>query len=195
MIRQSVTTLTLAAFAIGVSIAPVTAQQDQMMQKDQSTMQRQTTTQQSSVLSDLDARFINDVHLGNQKEVTLANMALQKATNPTVKQYAQQMIDHHNQADSKVVQLAQMKGIKLPQGPSTSLNSVIDKMTALSGSSFDKAYIDEAVEDHKRTVDVYRMQAERGTDKDVQVLATQNLPEIESHLASARSISQQIASK
>lgn len=195
MIRQSVTTLTLAAFAIGVSIAPVTAHQDQMMQKDQSTMQRQTTTQQSSVLSDLDARFINDVHLGNQKEVTLANMALQKATSPTVKQYAQQMIDHHNQADSKVVQLAQMKGIKLPQGPSTSLNSVIDKMTALSGSSFDKAYIDEAVEDHKRAVDVYRMQAERGTDKDVQVLATQNLPEIESHLASARSISQQIASK
>ncbi|MBC8122579.1 MAG: DUF4142 domain-containing protein [Gemmatimonadaceae bacterium] len=195
-----------------ISVAPVTAQQDQMMQKDQmqknqmqkdqmqkdqSTMmlRETTTTLQGPPVSELDARFINDIHLGNKKEVALSNMALQKATSSAIKQYAQQMIDYHKQSDGKIVQLAQMQKVNLPEGPSTSMHSVMDRLSALSGSSFDKAYMDELVEDHNRNVYVYRMQAERGTDNDVRAFATQSLPEIESHLASARSISQQVASK
>jgi predicted outer membrane protein len=52
--------------------------------------------------------------LGNQEEVALAQFAQQKSQNEQVKKFAQQMIEHHQQAISKIEQAApEVAGLNL----------------------------------------------------------------------------------
>lgn len=55
--------------------------------------------------ANIDAAFIKKASEGNLAEVELGKMALQKATSQEVKDFAQQMIDHHSKANEKLVNI------------------------------------------------------------------------------------------
>src|SRR6185295_10843016 len=75
-----------------------------------------TSTQSApaSALSSDDRKFITEVAHGGMMEVQLSRTAVDKATNPDVKQFAQRMIDDHSKANAELSQLASQKGITLP---------------------------------------------------------------------------------
>lgn len=64
--------------------------------------QRTTTTQGQG--NKLDQHLAACLTLGNQEEIALAQFALERAQNPQVKQFAQMMIEEHQQAVSKLQQ-------------------------------------------------------------------------------------------
>jgi predicted outer membrane protein len=62
----------------------------------------------------LDNKIAVCLLLGNQEEVALAQFAQQKSQNEQVKKFAQQMIEHHQQAISKIEQAApEVAGLNL----------------------------------------------------------------------------------
>lgn len=58
-------------------------------------------------------RFITKVAKSGPKEVAIAQLAVERASNPQVKSYAQQIISDHRKMNQELVQLAQQKGIEL----------------------------------------------------------------------------------
>lgn len=65
----------------------------------------------------LDAQIAACMLLGNQEEVALAQFAEQRAQNPEVKKFAQQMIEHHQQALAKIEQASpQVASLQLHLG-------------------------------------------------------------------------------
>lgn len=68
----------------------------------------------ASALSSDDRKFIMDAAHGGMLEVQLGRTAVDKATNPDVKQFAQRMVDDHSKANAELAQLASQKGITLP---------------------------------------------------------------------------------
>ena len=73
-----------------------------------------TTSPTQNSLSSSDKRFMIQAAQGGTAEVQIAQLALNKASSDQVKQYAQEMIDQHSQANNQLAALAAQKGVTLP---------------------------------------------------------------------------------
>ena len=62
-----------------------------------------------------DRDIMQDLAHAHHAELESARLALEKSKSERVRQFAQQMIDDHSQAQIDLQQLAQLKGVKLPQ--------------------------------------------------------------------------------
>jgi len=142
-------------------------------------------TNESHVNSD-DAAFMKTAALGGLMEVELGKVA-QKSANPQVKAFASQMVADHTKANQDLKALAAKTEILLPTEFFPDQDEHIKKMKALKGSEFDQHYIKMMVEDHSKTVALFRSGSET-TSEDVKKFATQTLPVLERHYAKAKAI-------
>lgn len=58
-------------------------------------------------------KFLTKVAKSTPKEIAMAQLAVERASDPQVKSYAQQIIADHQQMSEQLVQLAQSKGVEL----------------------------------------------------------------------------------
>ena len=125
-------------------------------------------------------------------EIQLAQLALQKATDSSVRGFAQRMVDDHTQLNNQISTLAQQRNLTLATDLPADKQQEISDLSALSGADFDKAYMDKNVVGHALDVRLARQQSEEGTDGDVQSLAGQALPTLTQHLLTAIQIDRSI---
>jgi len=140
----------------------------------------------SSQLSALDRQFVMDAAQGGMAEVQLSQLALQRSTDPQVKQFAQQMIQEHTRANEQLMRLAAQKGITPPPTVGPKYQAAMARLMQLSGASFDQAYMNEAgVNSHMESAAVYQRQAALGQDPDLKAFAAGILPRVQDHLQMA----------
>ena len=103
-------------------------------------------------VSNSDKDFVNDQLSGGMAEIQLAQLAKDHASSADVKQFAQMMIDDHTKAGDQLKQVASTNAI--PQQPQIDgkHQNLMDKLSKMNGSDFDKAYMDAMVDDHKKDV-------------------------------------------
>src|ERR1700739_5050393 len=65
-------------------------------------------------LSGGDKTFATEAADGGLAEVQLGQLALQKASSPQVKEFAQRMVTDHTQANQELMQLATSENLTLP---------------------------------------------------------------------------------
>jgi putative membrane protein len=192
MIKKVALTAALAALGLVTTLEYVAVAQSNRPTTQQSPTNRPTTPSNSSQLSATDTRFILQAHQGNMAEVALSRLALAPGRNasPDVRQYAQMMVQEHPQADARLLQLAQRKGVTIPQSQALDAEhqQTSERLAQLSGRNFDRAYMRAMVTDHLRTVALFQQQAQRGQDPDVRAFATQLLPSLRQHLQMARAM-------
>jgi predicted outer membrane protein len=125
--------------------------------------------------------------MADMAEVATGKLALSKTQNSEVKAFAQQMVDDHGQALTKVQALAQARGVTLPTDVDAKHKAEAAKLEKLSGDAFDKAYMANAgVKDHKAVHAKLVADAKKIKDADVKALADQHLPVVEQHLKAAQ---------
>ena len=148
--------------------------------------------QSSSGLSAADHRFINEAAQGGLAEVELGQLAVQKASSDDVKKFGQRMVDDHSKANDQLKELAASKGINLPQAPNAKQEATKDRLSKLSGEQFDKAYMRDMVQDHKKDVAAFQAESTLGRDTDVKNFAAQTLPTLQSHLKEAEDVTPRV---
>jgi putative membrane protein len=146
------------------------------------------TSQNSSGLSAKDKKFINEAAAGGLAEVQLGQLATQKASSDEVKKFGQRMVEDHSKANDQLKQLASSKGINVPQDLSPKDQATKERLSKLSGDSFDKAYMADMVKDHKKDVADFTHASTSASDNDVKQFASQTLPTLQQHLQQAQSI-------
>lgn len=130
-----------------------------------------------------DQRYLTDMAQANVNEVAAATIAVQKATSPEVKSFAQKMVDDHTKGLQEVKQVAQAKNVTLPSEPDAKHKKMADKLNSLSGEEFDKAYIANAgVKDHKVAHKLVTDAQQKAKDPDVKALAAKLQPVIDQHM-------------
>lgn len=134
------------------------------------------------------ARFLMDAYQDGLGEIQLSQLALQKTANNDVKRFAQRMIDDHTKINNAITPLALVKGITLPSDLSADQKAQADRLAALSGDAFDRAYMALNVAVHEKDVTAARQQARQGNDADVKALADASLPVLKIHLAVAQGV-------
>jgi putative membrane protein len=139
-------------------------------------------------LSSGDLKFVDKAAQGGMTEVKLSELALTKASDTEVKQFAQHMIDDHSKANAELTNLAQTKGVTAPTELDSHHQKMVDELAATSGGDFDAAYVKDMVKDHTDTVDMFQKFAERGDDNDLKTWTAKTLPTLQMHLSMIQGI-------
>lgn len=132
-----------------------------------------------------DYKFAVNAAKANSDEITLAQLAQQKASSTAVQQFAQRMVQDHTKANQQLTQIISQKGATLPATPTTSEERESDRLGKLSGPDFDKAYMAHAVREHKKDVKEFQKAANDATDPDLKAFAANTLPTLQEHLQMA----------
>lgn len=161
-----------------------------------------------------DKNFVNDQLADGMAEVELAKLAKDHAASADVKQFAQMMIDDHTRAGDQLKQIASSASIPTDVNVDNKHKDLMDKLSKLNGSDFDKEYMSAMVDDHqdavsdlRSRVDENRSASDRLTGKNpenpaavkpeqadnrvtmnINEWAANTLPNIERHLDRAKEI-------
>jgi putative membrane protein len=139
-------------------------------------------------LSASDKKFVLGAAKGGMAEVELGKLATEKAASDDVKKFGQRMVDDHTKANDQLKQVAQQEGIQLPTGLSSKDEMTKERLSKLSGAAFDKAYMNDMVNDHVKDVADFQKESTSGKDPAVKSFASQTLPTLQSHLQEAKRI-------
>ena len=164
-----------------------------MQQRTDSTMdqmQRQTDHMDMGAkqMQSPDTMFAIKAAQGGLAEVKLGQLATEKASDPDVKAFGQQMVDDHTKANDKLKEVAQSEKITLPSDVNGHQKSMYDRLSKLSGADFDHAYVKSMVKDHEEDVKEFQKEANKGKNEKIKGFASETLPVIQSHLEKIKTI-------
>jgi len=133
-------------------------------------------------LSSKDKTFVMQAGQLGMLEVQLGRLAVQRGSSAGVKQYGQEMVEEHTRANQELMQLAMQKKVELPTEMSTQNTALIDRLSGLSGKSFDTAYKQAMIDSHNQAIALFQAQSQQGQDPELKAWATQKLPNLQAHL-------------
>jgi putative membrane protein len=142
-----------------------------------------------------DMEFTHKAAEANITEVKLGQLAEQKGTTDTVKDFGKRMVTDHNTAEENLKSAASKYKINLPAALDAKDQAVYDRLSKLSGEAFDRAYARDMVRDHRTDVAEFRHEANDGKDATIKAFASQTLPTLEEHLKLAREMNRSVSAK
>lgn len=135
-----------------------------------------------------DADFAMKAAAGGLSEVQMGALAVNKGQTQAVRDFGQRMVDDHQKANAELKAIAERKDIKLPKQPEQAKQVGTHQLHDLSNEAFDEAYGQMAVKHHIETIDLFRKEAESGTDAELKAFAQKTLPTLEEHLRLAQQL-------
>jgi putative membrane protein len=135
-----------------------------------------------------DSAFYKDAAEGGIAEVELGNLAQQKSSNQSVKDFGAMMVKDHSAANDKLKAVAAAKNISLPTSPSVGQMATKTKLEVLSGDTFDKSYVKGMIKDHQDDIAMFKKEAASGQDPDAKAYAIATLPTLRAHLKKIQAV-------
>lgn len=123
---------------------------------------------------------------GGLLEVQLGQLAEQKASSQQVKQFGQRMVTDHTKLNDQLMSVASKDNIPLPTQLTGKDKAQYDRLAALSGTQFDRAYMRYMVKDHTEDISEFQKEANSGSNPDLKSLAGMALPILQQHLQLAK---------
>jgi putative membrane protein len=141
---------------------------------------------------DFDQKFVKNAAAGGMAEVKFGQLAVQKATNPDVKAFGQKMVDDHTTLGNQLMPVAQRMGITPPTQLDKKDQAEYDRLNALSGDAFDKAYVQAMVADHKKDLRDFKYEASNTNNSDLKQVAQQGAQVIQQHYQMVQKLASQV---
>jgi putative membrane protein len=178
--------------------------------------QRETTATAEAVnTTDTEVRdFVVAVASQGIAEIDLGRLAAQRASNPEVKRFGQDMVTDHGRSGEDLKRLAENLGIAVPTQPDEAHRTLADRLSKMTGTGFDQAYMDAMVTGHQETIGLLtayggdRMSLTGGGGKQpgeqptpsgaatgqraVSEWAAKTIPIVQAHLTRARELQSQL---
>ncbi len=163
---------------------------DSMMPDSNSMMNGDTSAMTSAApVSKEDADWAVEIANAGMTEVELSKLAVDKATNQRLKDFATMMVTDHTKAGDKLKQIAATKNITLPANLSDASQKKLDALNKKkTGKDFDKEYMDDMLDGHKKAVDKLQKGSTDLKDADLKNFATETLPTVQMHQDSIKAI-------
>ena len=131
----------------------------------------------------------------NTADAALGREAAKKAQNARVKSFAEMMVKDHNEAVSKLRSIA---GASAEVKPNAEHQKVADRLSKLSGSQFDREYMNEMVAGHEKAVRFFEEHSKdasttaTASDKSLASVSKELLQVVRMHLKEAQQIQQEL---
>lgn len=126
-------------------------------------------------------------------ELEAARLAMLRAKDPMVKQFAQHMLQQHSMTTSKLTAAAQQSGIGTTTPSLTPhMREKLTELQVASDTAFDERYMITQVEAHERALRLHGHYAQQGDQPALRAVSGETVKAVEQHLAEARRISTQL---
>lgn len=151
-----------------------------------------STKEARRAAGDPDDYFMLRASQVNLAEIATGEMASERAMNEDVREYGEEMVDAHQQANRQLEQLAEMKGVELAERPDEAQMELSQHLGRLDGEAFDREYIGAMVAGHAEALEMFEERAANASDPELRAWARQMVPILEDHLEEARSIQEDL---
>jgi putative membrane protein len=183
----------VATVVLTLSTAPAFAQTSKPQQPPPTPSQSPRTqppaeTSRAKTATNSDQQFVKNVAADNMAEVELGRLAADKATRDDVKKFAQKMVDDHGKANDELKSLASSKNITLAETVPATHKATHDRLAKLSGAAFDRDYVREMVNGHRKAVAAFKAEATSGKDAEIKAWAAKMQPTIDEHFKEAEGL-------
>jgi putative membrane protein len=139
-----------------------------------------------------DSAFVMSAAMDGMTEVELAELALDKSSNSSVRQFAKQMQTDHEKTNAELGAVAKRKSIALPDELDAGHEAAIAALKVRNGPNFDAAYAKQMVAAHAGAIALFK-QAAQSTDPDVAAFASRKLPTLQHHKEMADKLARGLA--
>jgi putative membrane protein len=137
--------------------------------------------------------FIKEAAVGGMAEVQLGKLAQERGSSQDVKDFGKRMVEDHTKVNQDLQALAAQKKVDVPTDVDAKHKATYDRLSKMSGEAFDRAYMQEMLNDHRSDVAAFKKASSSG-DPDVQAFASRSLPTLEQHLSQAERVHGDVAS-
>lgn len=126
-------------------------------------------------------------------EIEAARLAMLRARDPMVKQFAEHMLQQHAMTTNKLTAAARQANVT-PTAPSLTphLREKLTELQSASDTAFDERYMVAQVEAHERALRLHHHYAQNGDQPALRTASSETVRAVEQHLAEARRISGQL---
>jgi putative membrane protein len=138
-----------------------------------------------------DRRFVTKAAEDGQDELQLAQLASQKATNPDVKSYAEQLVQQHQQVNSELMSIANQRNVKIDKEESNS--RAYKRLNKASSQDFDREFVDHMIDEHEKDIKLFQKAASDAKDPQVRDFASRHVADLQQHLQMAQRLQQSVA--
>ena len=123
-------------------------------------------------------------------DLEVSRLAIDRAIDPRVRSYAQNLATYSVQANSELGHLMRARGLARPAALPADKATKLHRLAALRPSpDFDLGYVRVVgVEDHQATIAMYERARRESRDPDLQAWIDRTLPLLRGQLAAARSL-------
>jgi putative membrane protein len=135
-----------------------------------------------------DRKFAKTALEDGLAQIEFGQLAVQKGDSPDIKQFGQKMIADHSKMNDQIKPIAQQLGVDIPAQLSKDDRKTLAKLSVLSGTAFDQAYIKNMVKDHHAELFTFQEEAASGQDPVAKDAALHASKIINDHLQSAQQI-------
>jgi putative membrane protein len=132
-------------------------------------------------------KFLKEAIEGNLAEVQMGQLAQKNGNSDGVRSFGQMLEKDHSAANQKATTAASSVGVALPTAPNAKQKAAYDRMSKLSGATFDREFVKHMVDDHKKDIKEYEKEAK--ADDAAGAYAKETLPTLRKHLDTAQSLS------
>jgi putative membrane protein len=146
------------------------------------------TAQKKGGLTGEDRKYFQDMAQANMAEVQTGKLAQQKAQSEEVKEFARHMVEDHGKLLQESRAMAKAKGVALPKDLKKEHQSAMKELKSASGEAFDRAYMEQMVKDHEKTLKLLQEVQKNAKDPALRQAAEKAAPEVEKHLDKAKEI-------
>lgn len=151
-----------------------------------------TTQPAAAVMSDGGVAEV--ARTANTGEIEQAQLAVTKATNASVREYAEQMIADHTQANQRLDELLQQQNLTTSQAPLANelrqnAATAMETLRSVEGDAFDRTYIETQISVHEwllRSLDENLIPAARSDELETYLQTMRGT--VAEHLERARQI-------
>jgi putative membrane protein len=88
--------------------------------------------------------------------------------------------------NKELKEITTKKGIVLTEQLGQKHQDLLNELSKLKGSEFDKAYTKDMVSGHEKAIELFEIEAKKGMDADVKAWAEKWLPTLREHLKLAQ---------
>jgi putative membrane protein len=182
------------AFARGQTTGEMMAQTTPMPGSGQATPMPGAMMGQAGQVTAGERAFVVAAAQGNVAEIRAGELARQRTTSQPVRQFAQRMINDHTRANQELMQIASRHGITPPSTPDPADQAAYQTLQQLSGTAFDRQYLEQQYGGHVTQHAMYETAADRSQTPDIRAYAQRTAPIIQQHIEMLRSMYPQAVS-
>lgn len=162
-----------------------TAQQSRMV-KSKSNMAVASSAVMSRIkhatgVNAADRKFLNEIAIANRAEILLGKLAQQKGGS-WARNYGKDMEREHTLALEELKKVAGEIGVSIPADVDAKHKAVYEKLSALSGSEFDRAYRQTMLKGHAEVLKKVQAEVRNGRNEKLRGYAVTMEPPVKMHL-------------